>query len=380
MKRLYLDHAATTPVHPEVVESISESLTHYFGNASSTYQRGRDSRGQLDLARQVFADSIGAHPNEIIITSGGSESNNTAILKTAEKFKADGKHIITTAIEHQSVLKPMQYLESLGYDVTYLPINQDGSVDIEDFKAALRDDTILVSMMYGNNELGSIMPVKEIGELLDEHQAYFHIDAVQVYGKLPIDVKELQADFLSVSAHKINGPKGIGFLYVNDDVHIPSLILGGEQESKRRAGTENIPYIIGFSKAVSLRMDQLADYQQQTADLKAYFLSELDKHGVEYTINGSLDSSLSHIANIHIHGVSSEKLLIQLDLAGVEAAAGSACTAGNLKPSHVLLAIYDDNHPAIAESLRFSFGYPLTKEDIDQAIDALIQEIDRLKD
>lgn len=378
MKRIYLDYAATTPVHPEVVDTISNALSSYFGNASSTYQSGRNSRHELDSARQIFANSINARTDEILITSGGSESNNMAIIKAAEKYASKGKHIITTQIEHQAVLKPMKYLEDIGYEVTYLPVNNQGVIDIKDFKKALRDDTILVSIMYGNNEIGSLQPIKEVGILLEEHQAIYHVDAVQVYGKLPIDVTELKVDLLSVSAHKINGPKGIGFLFINHDLHLPSLILGGEQESKRRAGTENIPYIIGFAKAVELRMTSIASYQTQIKELKDYFIKLLNKNGLDYTINGSEENSLDHILNIHFKGVSSEKLLIQLDLNGIETAAGSACTAGSLQPSHVLTALHGKEAAALSESLRFSFGSELSKEDLELTIDELVKAIKRL--
>lgn len=378
MKRIYLDYAATTPVHPEVVDTISNALSSYFGNASSTYQSGRNSRHELDSARQIFANSLNARTEEILITSGGSESNNMAIIKTAEKYASKGKHIITTQIEHQAVLKPMKYLEDIGYEVTYLPVNNQGVIDIKDFKKALRDDTILVSIMYGNNEIGSLQPIKEVGILLEEHQAIYHVDAVQVYGKLPIDVTELKVDLLSVSAHKINGPKGIGFLFINHDLHLPSLILGGEQESKRRAGTENIPYIIGFAKAVELRMTSIASYQTQIKELKDYFIKLLNKNGLDYTINGSEENSLDHILNIHFKGVSSEKLLIQLDLNGIETAAGSACTAGSLQPSHVLTALHGKEAAALSESLRFSFGSELSKEDLELTIDELVKAIKRL--
>lgn len=378
MKRIYLDYAATTPVHPEVVDTISNALSSYFGNASSTYQSGRNSRHELDSARQIFANSINARTDEILITSGGSESNNMAIIKAAEKYASKGKHIITTQIEHQAVLKPMKYLEDNGYEVTYLPVNNQGVIDIEDFKKALRDDTILVSIMYGNNEIGSLQPIKEVGILLEEHQAIYHVDAVQVYGKIPIDVTELKVDLLSVSAHKINGPKGIGFLFINHDLHLPSLILGGEQESKRRAGTENIPYIIGFAKAVELRMASIESYQTQIKELKDYFLKLLNKNGLDYTINGSEENSLDHILNIHFKGVSSEKLLIQLDLNGIETAAGSACTAGSLQPSHVLTALHGKEAAALSESLRFSFGSELSKEDLELTIDELVKAIKRL--
>lgn len=378
LKRIYLDNAATTPVHPEVIETISIGLRDSFGNASSTYQRGRDSRGELDLARQVFANSINARADEIIITSGGSESNNMAIIKAAEKMKTHGNHIITSAVEHQAVLQPMAYLETLGFEVTYLPVDKNGLVSVEDFKKQLKDNTILVSIMLANNEVGSRMPVEEIGKFLANHQAVYHIDAVQAYGKVELDVKDLGADLLSVSAHKINGPKGIGFLYMSRDQQLPSLISGGNQENKHRAGTENVPYIMGFAKAVELRMASLKDYQNHIKSLKKHFLNQLAENGLDFSINGNPSTTLDHIASVHFHGVESEKLLIQLDLNGIEVAAGSACTAGTLQPSYVLTAMYGEGDPAIAQTLRFSFGYDQSLKEVSYAASQIAQVINKL--
>lgn len=378
VKRIYLDNAATTPVHPEVVQTISDALANLFGNASSTYQRGRDSRRELDQARSTFARSINAKPEDIVITSGGSESNNMALIKAAEKMKDQGSHIITTAVEHQAVLKPMQYLESIGYEVTYLPVNDQGLVEVSTFKEALRDDTILVSIMFANNEMGARMPVEEIGQILSDHQAFYHVDAVQAYGKIKFDIQDLQADLLSVSGHKINGPKGIGFLYMDSQNPLQSFIRGGNQENKHRAGTENLPYIMGFAKAVDLRFENLKDYQDQIKALKERFIQNLEDGDIEFSINGSLESSFDHILSVYFPGAESDKLLIQLDLKGVEAAAGSACTAGTLQPSHVLTAIYGEGAPEVAQTLRFSFGQNLTFDDIDQATEIIIQAVQSL--
>lgn len=378
LKRIYLDHAATTPVHPEVIEKISSGLKDTFGNASSTHQRGRSSRRELDLARQVFADSIHARADEIIITSGGSESNNMALIKAAEKMKNHGNHVITSAVEHQAVLKPMAYLESIGLDVTYLPVDKNGLVSLSDLKKHLRDDTILVSIMFVNNEVGSRMPVEEIGQVLAEHQALYHVDAVQAYGKIEVDVLDIGADLLSVSAHKINGPKGIGFLYMNRNHQLPSLISGGNQENKHRAGTENIPYIMGFAEAVEIRLANLKKYQKHLKSLKEHFIKQLEKNQIDFSVNGDPSKTLDHILSVHFHGIESEKFLIQLDLNGIETAAGSACTAGTLQPSHVLTAMYGPNHPAISQTIRFSFGFDQSLDDISYAVNQIAQVIHKL--
>lgn len=378
---IYLDYAATSPMYPEAIEVMSEAMHKTFGNASSIHQFGRKSRGFLDEARIVFANSIQAKTNEIIITSGGSESDNMAILKTAEKYQENGKHIITTNIEHEAVLKPMKYLENRGYEVTYLPVNKDGLISTEQVEAALREDTILVSIMFGNNEVGSIMPIAEIGDLLEEKKQniIFHTDAVQAYGSQDIDVNKLNIDLLSVSAHKIGGPKGIGFLYCREEVMLPSLILGGEQETKRRAGTENIPAIIGFQKAVELMMKDRDHRISYYYGLKETLLKDLKKAGVNFEINGSIESSLPHIVSLHLNGMDAERLLIRLDLAGIAVSTGSACTAGNVDPSHVLTAMYGENHPAIYETVRISLGLKTTEEDIETVVEELSSIIERSK-
>lgn len=252
VKTIYLDHAATTPMHPQVIEAMTEIMQDTFGNPSSIHGFGRHAHEKLETARQIIADSLQAKSHEIIFNSGGTEGDNTAILETAFSRQKEGRHLITTAIEHPAVLNTMKYLETKGFDVTYLPVDEKGNLSIEEVKKALREDTILVSVMYGNNEIGNLMPIKEIGEILADHPAYFHTDAVQAYGNQTIHPEELGIDLLSISAHKINGPKGVGFLYKRDGVNIPALLLGGEQEEKRRAGTENLAGIWGMAKAVEL--------------------------------------------------------------------------------------------------------------------------------
>jgi len=378
--RIYLDHAATSPMHPEAVESMSEALRFTYGNPSSIYQRGRESRGKLDEARQLFAKSIQANPSEIIITSGGTESDNTAIVKTAEHNEDKGKHIITTNIEHHAVLMPMGYLETKGFEVTYLPADENGLITADQVQEALRDDTILVSIMFGNNEVGSLMPIKEIGKVVkDNSTAVFHTDAVQAYGSQYINVEEMNIDLLSVSSHKINGPKGIGFLFLKNGIHLPSLMLGGEQETKHRAGTENVPAVVGFKKAVELMMENQEERNAKLIELKKQLLIQLDNENIEYSVNGMLEPALPHILSLHFKDVFAEKLLIQLDLKGLEVSAGSACTAGNVDPSHVLEAMFGEDEPEISETIRLSFGIENTKQEIDKASEILIDSIHNLK-
>ncbi|MFO8070160.1 MAG: cysteine desulfurase family protein [Alkalibacterium sp.] len=370
---IYLDHAATTPMHPKVIDEMTDAMKNHYGNASSIHQIGRESKGILEEARRTFARSIQARPHEIIMTSGGTESDNMAIIKTAEKFKNHGKHIITTAVEHPAVLEPMEHLESEGFDVTFLPVNEHGEVTLEQVKEAIREDTILISIMYGNNEIGSLMPINAIGNYLRESDTkiIFHTDAVQAYGTEDIDVKRDNIDLLSVSAHKINGPKGIGFIYINQAIVIPRLIMGGEQENNKRAGTENIPAIVGFKKAVELRSENKEKLRDSYGHLKALFLEELKAAGIDFKVNGSIVDSLPHILSVHIKGVSAEKLLIHLDLAKIAVSIGSACSAGNIEPSHVLIALYDEKHPAVEETIRVSFGQDVTEEMIRKTVDKI---------
>lgn len=381
MEKIYLDHAATSPVHPEVADVTFSMMKQFFGNASSIHSFGRDSRRILDQSRIVFAQSIGAKPNEIIITSGGTESDNTAIMETAISRKQDGMHLITSAIEHHAVLRPMEHLETLGFEVTYLPVDEAGRVNPEDVEAALRPDTILVSIMYGNNEVGTLMDIHAIGEIIEESEsdAYFHTDAVQAYGSEDIDVKRDHVDLLSVSAHKINGPKGVGFLYISEDIHLPSFILGGEQEQKRRAGTENVPGVAGFKKAVEIMLAEKEERKTKHEYLRKYLMEKLTENGIDYEINGPTENYLPHIINIWFKGVFAEQLLVSLDLAGIGVSAGSACTAGNIDPSHVLEAMYGEESPRISESIRISFGLGTTEEQLDIFMEELTKSVNRLK-
>lgn len=364
----------------EVIDEMNDKMRHVFGNASTGYGFGRQAAMVMDQARHTIAQSIHAKDNEIIFTSGGSESDNTAILQTAEARQKLGKHIITTAIEHQAILKPLQYLEQRGFEVTYLPVDQQGNISLADFKAALRPDTILVSIMMGNNEVGSRMPIHEIGELLKDHQAWFHTDAVQTYGLLDIDVNADHIDLLSTSAHKINGPKMIGFLYRREGINFASLIKGGEQETKRRAGTENVPAIAAFGKAVSvLTSEEKQHRQMKYLGFKQQIMTSLQDAGIDFAVNGTVSpDNLNHVLNIWVKGVSTYVLQTNLDLAGFAVSGGSACTAGNLEPSHVLTAMFGEQSPRISESIRISFGRYTTADQIDAFVQALTNIVTRL--
>lgn len=376
LEKIYLDHAATTPMHPQVITEMTMIMQETFGNPSSIHGFGRLAHEKLETARQIIADTLQVNDHEIIFNSGGTEGDNTAILETAFSRKAEGKHLITTAIEHPAVLNAMKYLETKGFEVTYLPVDEKGNISLEDFEQALREDTILVSIMYGNNEIGNLMPIKEIGERLREHPAYFHTDAVQAYGNQTIHPKDLGIDLLSVSAHKINGPKGVGFLYKKDGVNIPAMLLGGEQEEKRRAGTENLAGIWGMAKAAELlTVEEREARSEKYAGFQQMILEELEKQGIDVQVNGDLENKLPHVLNLRLPGVVNDLLLMKLDLNGIAISTGSACTAGNIEPSHVLEAMYGKDTPILKESIRISFGYGNTKEDIQKFIQQLVGAI-----
>lgn len=378
MKEIYLDHAATTPMHPLVISKMVESMESVYGNPSSIHRIGRFARKHLDDARHILAKSIGAKDQEIIVTGGGSEADNLAITGTAYAKQNEGRHIITTVVEHHAVLHTCQQLEKEGYEVTYLPVDETGRVSLEDVKKALRDDTILVTIMFGNNEVGTIQPIKEIGELLKEHSATFHTDAVQAFGILPIDVNDLHVDLLSVSSHKLNGPKGIGFLYQRDQTKLKPLIYGGEQERKRRAGTENVPAVVGFAEAVAIAQRNFEEKQQAYKEFHQHFLKKLDQAEIDYHINGNEQYCLPHVMNISFKNMDVESFLVNLDMAGIAASSGSACTAGSIDPSHVLVAMYGSEADELRNSIRYSFGYGLDLEDIDTAAERTIKIVKRL--
>lgn len=381
MDEIYLDNAATTPVSEEVYAELMDKYKNVYGNASTLYGLGRQARAVMEHAREIIAKSINADTDDIIFTSGGSESDNTAIMQTALARQSLGKHIITTAIEHEAVLKTCEALEKMGFKITYLPVDEHGNISLDDFKAALDDQTILVSIMMGNNEVGSVMPIHEIGEILKDHQAWFHTDAVQAYGLLNIDVNRDHIDMLSTSAHKINGPKMIGFLYKRNGINFPSFVKGGDQEEKRRAGTENVPAIAGFGKAVeTITEAEKAHRQAKYFKFKQYIAAKLTENGVEFEVNGDIDEhNLNHVFNIWLKGISTYVMQTNLDLAGIAVSGGSACTAGSIEPSHVLVAMYGKDSARISESIRISFGRYTTTEDLDKLVDAITKISNRVK-
>lgn len=364
MERIYVDHAATSPMHPEVIEKMVVEMQETFGNPSSIHSFGRQARQKIDTARMVCANSIGAKVNEIIFTSGGTESDNLAVRGAAYANQKYGKHIITSSIEHHAILHTCQALEKEGFEVTYLPIDHTGRVNVEDVKAALRDDTILVSIMMVNNEIGTVQPIKEIGELLSGHKAHFHTDAVQAYGLIPINVEELGVDFLSISSHKINGPKGVGFLYVSENAIFTQLQYGGQQERKRRAGTENVPGIVGLAKAVEVIHIERDERIKSYLRFHEILLNVLKENGIRFEKNGNESFFAPHVLNLSFEDISIESFLVNLDLSGIAASSGSACTAGSIDPSHVLVEMFGIDSPKIRSSVRFSFGYGNTDEQI----------------
>lgn len=378
MERIYLDHAATSPTDPRVVEKMLPYLTENFGNPSSIHSFGRESRKWLDGTREMIAREIGAHPNEIVFTSGGTEADNMAILGTALAREQQGRHIITTKVEHHAVLHTCNRLEEMGFDVTYLDVDESGRISAEQVKDALRDDTILVTVMYGNNEVGTIQPIDEIGDLLKDHRALFHTDAVQAFGFLPIDVQKSRIDMMSVSGHKLNGPKGTGFLYVNENVKLSQLLFGGEQERKRRAGTENVPGIAGLGEAVLLSGQEREEKSALYRRFKDIVIRTLKADGVSFDVNGSREHSLPHILNLYFPGVSVESLLVNLDMAGIAVSSGSACTAGSVLPSHVLSAIFGEEDDRLTSSIRISFGFGNTEEQVERAAKELAAIVQRL--
>lgn len=368
----YFDHAATTPMRPEVLEAMTPYFLEQYGNPSSIHGIGRTARAALDESRRTLARFIGATPNEIVFTSGGTESDNYALFGAAEANAHKGKHLVTTKVEHHAVLHAMEQLERDGFDVTYLDVDSTGAVSVEAVRAALRDDTILVSVMYGNNEVGTIQPIAEIGEVLRDHQALFHTDAVQALGTETIDVKALGVDLLSASAHKINGPKGIGFLFMKTGVKLATRSFGGQQERKRRAGTENVPGAVGFKTAAALimaeRSERVAEYHQLAETL----LQRLDLLGVDYEVNGA--NRLPHIVNLYLPGIDLEPFLIMMDMRGVAISSGSACTAGSIEPSHVLTAMFGASERT-KQSIRISFGQGNTMHDVEQLAERLAEVV-----
>ncbi len=375
---IYLDNAATTSVAPSVYEAMKPYFEEMYGNAASIYRFAGKSRKAVENARETVANFIGAKPNEIYFTGGGSESDNWALKGIAEALKEKGNHIITTKIEHHAILHTCEYLEKHGYEVTYLDVDENGVVSPEAVKAAIRPTTILVSVMFANNEIGTIEPIKEIGAITREKGIYFHTDAVQAYGHLPIDVNELNIDLLSASGHKINGPKGIGIMYIRNGVKIGAFIHGGAQERSRRAGTHNTPGIVGFGAATALAVERMEHRCRYETELRDYLIDRVLKE-VPYTkLNGHRTTRLSNNANFSFRFIEGESLLIMLDQKGICGSSGSACTSGSLDPSHVLLAI-GLPHEIAHGSLRLTLSEANTKEEIDKTVEAIKSVVDRLR-
>lgn len=379
MQRRYFDYAATTPMDKDVLAVMISQMEENFGNPSSVYSYGREARKAIDEAREKVAKAIGADSKEIFFTSGGTESDNWAILGAAAARKKQGNHIITTSIEHHAVLHTCKYLEKNGFEVTYLPVDEYGLVDPKDVEGSIKDSTILISVMFANNEIGTIQPIAEIGKIARDRGILFHTDAVQALGSIPINVEALNVDLLSVSGHKIYGPKGIGALYVRKGVKIDNLIHGGGQERKKRAGTENTPAIVGFGKACELSQENLAAESVRAAELRDYMIQGILDRIPQVRLNGHPTKRLPGNVNVSIQYIEGESILLSLDLIGIAASSGSACTSGALDPSHVLLAI-GLSHEIAHGSLRFSIGKYTTKEEVDYVLEKLPGIIQRLRD
>lgn len=377
-KIIYLDHAATTAVHPDVLKEMLPYFTEKFGNPSSVYGFAAGNKNKINHAREVIAKSIGAEPEEIYFTGGGSESDNWALKGVAEAYASKGRHIITTKIEHHAILHTCEYLETKGYDVTYLDVDETGLVRLEDLERAIRPDTILISIMFANNEIGTIEPICEIGAIAHKYGILFHTDAVQAYAQIPIRVDEMNIDMMSASGHKFNGPKGIGFLYIKKGLKLKSLIHGGQQERGRRAGTENVPGIVGIGKACEIAMVSMDERIRKETELRDYLIGRLLKE-IPYTrLNGHSRKRLPNNVNISFQFAEGESILIMLDMAGICASSGSACTSGSVDASHVLLAIGLPREIAHG-SLRLTLGYENTKEEMDIVVDAIKNIIENLR-
>ena len=377
-KLIYLDNAATTKMAPEVVEAMMPYLTEEYGNPSAIYSIGAKNKEVISKQREIIADMIGAKANEIYFTAGGSEADNWALKATFEAYGKKGKHIITTKIEHHAILHTAEYLEKQGAEVTYLDVDENGLVSLEELEAAIRPDTILISVMFANNEIGTIEPIKEIGAIAKKHGVLFHTDAVQAFGQVPIDVDECNIDMLSASGHKLNGPKGIGFLYIRKGVKILSLIHGGAQERRRRAGTENVPGIVGFGAAVKKAKATMNEKSKYESELRDYLIERVLAEIPYARLNGHPTKRLPNNANFAFEFIEGESMLILLDMAGICASSGSACTSGSLDPSHVLLAI-GLPHEKAHGSLRLTLSEETTKEDIDFVVDKLKEIVERLR-
>ena len=378
-KLIYLDNAATTRTAPEVLEAMLPYFTERYGNPSGVYTFAAQNKEDITKQRENIAELLGAKPEEIYFTAGGSESDNWALKATAEAYGKDGGHIITSKIEHHAILHTCEYLEKRGYSITYLDVDENGSVDPADVEAAIRPDTVLISIMFANNEIGTIQPIKEIGAIAKKHGILFHTDAVQAFAQVPINVDEMGIDMLSASGHKFNGPKGIGFLYIRKGVKIRSFVHGGAQERKRRAGTENVPGIIGIGTAAKRAAATMDERIKKETELRDHMIQRISAEIPYCRLNGDPTKRLPNNVNFSFQFVEGESLLIMLDMKGICASSGSACTSGSLDPSHVLLAI-GLPHEIAHGSLRMTLGADTTLEDVDYVVDCLKEIVQKLRD
>ena len=378
-KLIYMDNAATTPVKPEVLDALLPYFTEKFGNPSSIYSISSENKKAITDAREVIAKSINTTPENIYFTAGGSESDNWALKATADAYASKGKHIITTKIEHHAILHTCEYLETKGFEITYLDVDENGLVKLDELTAAIRPDTILISVMFANNEIGTIEPIAEIGKIAHEHGVLFHTDAVQAYTQVPIDVEAMNIDMMSTSGHKINGPKGIGFLYIRKGVKIKSFIHGGAQERHRRAGTENVTGIIGLAKAAEIATANMKERTAEEIKVRDHLIERIEKEIPYAKLNGDRVKRLPNNVNFSFQFVEGESMLILLDSKGICASSGSACTSGSLDPSHVLLAI-GLPHEIAHGSLRLTISDQITMEDADYVVDNLKEIVNHLRE
>jgi cysteine desulfurase len=377
-RKIYLDNAATTKTRPAVVEAMLPYFTESFGNPSSVYELATQNKKAVDEARGIIANALGAEISDIYFTAGGTESDNWALKATAEAYASKGNHIITSRIEHHAVLHTCEYLEKHGFEVSYIDVDENGIIKLEELQKAIRPTTILISVMFANNEIGTVQPIKEIGEIAKANDILFHTDAVQAFGQLAMDVNDLKIDMLSASGHKLNGPKGIGFLYIRKGLKLKSFIHGGAQERHRRAGTENVPAIVGFGKAVEIAMETLIDRQEKEISLRNKLIKRILTEVPYVRLNGHKNSRLPNNANFSFQFIEGESLLIMLDMQNICASSGSACTSGSLDPSHVLLAI-GLPHEIAHGSLRLTLCEDNTEEEIDYVVEKIKEIVDKLR-
>ena len=377
--KIYMDHAATTAVKEEVLQEMLPYFSQIYGNPSSIYSFGRDAKRAIEVARDKVAKALGTNPSEIYFTAGGSESDNWAVKGVAYANRKKGNHIITTAIEHHAVLDTCKYLDKNGFQITYLPVDKDGLITAQQVADAITDKTILITVMYANNEIGVTQPIQEIGKIAKEKGIYFHTDAVQAIGAIPVSISDLHVDFLSLAAHKFYGPKGIGVLYIRRGVQLETFIHGGAQERNKRAGTENVPGIVGLGKAIEIAVNQLDSYSSHVQHLRDRLITEVMSKVPNVRLNGHPTKRLPGNVNFSIEYIEGESLLLSLDMKGIAASSGSACTSGSLDPSHVLLAI-GLPHEIAHGSLRLTLGEENTDEDVDYCVEVIPGIVNRLRE